>query len=253
MKKILTLSFIIFSTFIPLHSWALPACPSNQNAYYHNCFGTYEWTSGKFKGDKYVGEWKDNKKHGQGTYYYLANNENKNDKYSGEYKDGEMHGQGTYIYADGDKYVGEFKDSKRNGYFIVTYKTGDRYEGEFIDDKRSGQGTYTFPNGEKYVGEFKDGLSSGQGTFTWADGTKDVGEFRNDKLNGFAIRYDKNGNILKEGIWKDDEFQYAQKQSSGSSNSNSKLNKYKEFCKEIGFTPGTEKFGDCVLKAMEVE
>ena len=76
-------------------------------------------------------------------------------------------------------------------------------------------------------------------------------EFKNDKLNGFAIRYDKNGNILKEGIWKDDEFQYAQKQSSGSSNSSSKLNKYKEFCKEIGFTPGTEKFGDCVMKLLD--
>ena len=93
----------------------------------------------------------------------------------------------------------------------------------------------------------------GQGTYNFASGAKDVGEFRNDKLNGFAIRYDKNGNILKEGIWKDDEFQYAQKQSSGSSNSSSKLNKYKEFCEEIGFTPGTEKFGECVLKAMEVE
>ena len=152
MKRILTLSFIIFSPFITLQSWALPACPSNQNAYYHNCFGTYIWDSG----NKYVGEWKNNLKHGRGTH--------------------------------------------------------------------------THPEGDTYVGEF-----------------------RNDYLNGFAIRYDKNGNILKEGIWKDDEFQYAQKQSSGSSNSSSKLNKYKDFCKEIGFTPGTEKFGECVLKAMEVE
>ena len=106
-------------------------------------------------------------------------------------------------------------------------------------------------DGLKYAGEFKDGKMHGQGTYTWANGTKDVGEFRNDMLNGFAIRYDKNGNILKEGIWKDDEFQYAQKQSSGSLNSNSKLNTYKEFCKEIGFTPGTEKFGDCVMKLMD--
>ena len=184
MKRILTLYFIIFSTFAPLQSWALPPCPSSQNAYYHNCYGTYEWTSGEFKGDQYIGEWKDNKLHGKGTYYFLANNEFKGDIYVGAYKDGEKHGQGTY---------------------------------------------------------------------TWADGAKEVGEFRNDYLNGFAIRYDKNGNILKEGIWKDDEFQYAQKKSSSSSNSSSKLNKYKEFCGEIGFTPGTEKFGECVLKAMEVE
>ena len=75
-----------------------------------------------------------------------------------------------------------------------------------------------------------DDKRHGQGTFTFADGAKDVGEFRNGKLNGFAIRYDKNGNIIKEGIWKDDEFQYAQKQSSSSSNTSSKLDKYKEFC-----------------------
>ena len=32
------------------------------------------------------------------------------DKYVGEYKDGKQHGQGTYTYANGDKYVGEYKD-----------------------------------------------------------------------------------------------------------------------------------------------
>ena len=35
------------------------------------------------------------------------------------------------------------------------------------------------------------------------------------------------------------------------SSSNSKLDEYKTFCSEIGFTPGTEKFGDCVLEAMK--
>ena len=183
-----------------LQSWALPPCPSSQNAYYHNCYGTYEWISGKFKGDKYFGEFKDNKKDGQGIY----------------------------AYANGEKYVGEYKD-----------------------DSIHGQGTYTWSNGAKYVGEYKDGKRHGQGAYTWADGRKDVGEFRNDLLNGFAIRYDRNGNILKEGIWKDDEFQYSQKKSSSSSNSSSKLNKYKRFCETIGFSLGTTKFAECVLEAMK--
>ena len=34
------------------------------------------------------------------------------DKYVGEYKDDKRHGQGTYTYANGDKYVGEYKDDK---------------------------------------------------------------------------------------------------------------------------------------------
>jgi len=34
-------------------------------------------------------------------------------KYVGEYKDGKEHGHGTYTYANGEKYVGEFKDGKK--------------------------------------------------------------------------------------------------------------------------------------------
>jgi len=29
------------------------------------------------------------------------------------------------------------------------------------------------------------------------------------------------------------------------------LDKHKKFCEEIGFTPKTEGFGDCVLKLMD--
>jgi len=45
---------------------------------------------------KYVGEFKDDKFHGQGTYTFA-----KGDKYVGEHKDGKQHGQGTYTFADG--------------------------------------------------------------------------------------------------------------------------------------------------------
>ena len=37
---------------------SLSPCPSDQNATYDMCFGTYDWTSGDNKGDKYIGEWK---------------------------------------------------------------------------------------------------------------------------------------------------------------------------------------------------
>ena len=144
----------------------LPDCPSNPSVTWEKCFGTHTWDSG----NKYTGEWRDNKRNGQGTFTWGPNSE----------------------WA-GDKYVGEFKDDKRNG-----------------------QGTYTFgPKsdwaGDKYVGEYKNGERSGQGTYTFADGSKDVGEFKDGLLNGFATEYSPDGSILKEGIWKDDEFQYAQK------------------------------------------
>ena len=45
---------------------SLPNCPSDENARWHNCFGTYTWNNG----DKYVGEYKDDERNGQGTYTY---------------------------------------------------------------------------------------------------------------------------------------------------------------------------------------
>ena len=104
-------------------------------------------------------------------------------------------------------------------------------------------GTYTYANGNKYEGDYKDNKMHGQGTFTFANGSKDVGTFENDKLNGYAITYYANGNINQEGIFKDDKFLYTQKKS--------KIDKHKDFCEEIGFTPKTADFGNCVLELMK--
>ena len=121
---------------------SLPDCPSDQSKRYHNCFGAFT-----VNGDQYVGEFKDNKKHGQGTYTY-ANGA----KYVGEYKDGDIHGQGTYTFVGGDQYVGEFKDNKRNGQGTYTFANGAKYVGEYVDDKMHGQGTYTYPSGKEERG-----------------------------------------------------------------------------------------------------
>jgi hypothetical protein len=40
-------------------------------------------------------------------------------KYVGEFKDGKRYGQGAYTFANGDKHVGEYKDSKLNGQGII--------------------------------------------------------------------------------------------------------------------------------------
>ena len=120
---------------------------------------------------KYVGEWKDGKKQGQGTFTY-GKGKWEGEKYEGEFKDGYRHGQGTYTWSDGDKYAGEFKDDKPNG-----------------------QGTYTWPDGRKYEGEFEDGIKHGQGTYTSIRGYKYVGEWRKNKSwNG--KEYDENGNVI---------------------------------------------------------
>jgi hypothetical protein len=138
------------------------------------------------------GEWLNGLLHGQGTYYFLADNQFKGDKYVGEYKDGSKNGQGTYYFlADnqfkGDKYVGEFKDGSKNGqgtyYYLADNQfKGGNYVGEYKDDKKHGQGTLTFANGDKYVGEFKDGMYNGQGIGTTADGKRFEGIWENNNF-----------------------------------------------------------------------
>ena len=107
-------------------SFALPVCPverNRTNSIWSNCFGTYA------NGTKYVGEYRDDKRHGQGTY----------------------------TFADGDKYVGEWRDDKRNGQGTNTFANGDKYVGEWRDGKYHGQGAFTFADGRVLEGIFKDG------------------------------------------------------------------------------------------------
>ena len=226
MKKIVSFySILFFMTLGVTHALALPPCPSDPNATFDNCFGTYDWTAGDNKGDKYIGEWKKDKMHGQGMYIF-ANG----DRYQGAWKEGKKHGPGIYLYLADN----EFK--------------GDTYVGEYMDDIKNGQGTYIWKDGSKYTGNWLDNNQDGQGIYIYPDGSKEVGEFKNGLLNGFAIRYNADGSITQEGIFKDDEFLHAK---TSEKKEPSKLDKYKSTCEELGFTPGTEKFGDCVIKLMD--
>ena len=63
---------------------------------------------GEWEGDKYVGEWKDDKRNGQGTRTWAF---------------------GNYNWGTARKYVGEFKDSKRNGRGTLYFDDGEVYKG----------------------------------------------------------------------------------------------------------------------------
>jgi len=213
----------------PSTAFALPPCPENPNVRWDNCTGTYTYANGdKYvgdwqdnartgqgtfyaaNGDKYVGEYRNGNKHGQGTQTYGPNSEWGGDQFVGEFRDDFRNGQGAYTYANGDKYVGDWQDNARTGQGTYTFASGEIYFGEFQDDNPNGQGTYTFsPNsqwaGDKYVGEFLDFVRNGQGIYTFADGRKYVGGFRNGDFNGQGTMYAANGAVLEEGTWEDDE------------------------------------------------
>ena len=181
----------ITTLFLPISS-KLSNCPSS-TTYWHNCFGTDNYPSGS----RYIGEWKDGKEHGQGIFIW-ANG----DEYIGHWNNGEKHGQGTYTYSNGEKYIGQWRNGEKHG-----------------------QGTYTYPSGAKYVGEYQNGVRRGQGTHTYPSGAKIVGEWAKGELNGYAVEYNADGTILKQGIWKDDEFQIAQNTTPPTSDASSEQRK----------------------------
>ncbi|MBT6199433.1 MAG: MORN motif precursor [Bacteroidetes Order II. Incertae sedis bacterium] len=156
---------------------------------------------------KYVGEYKDGKKHGQGTWFHPQRQ-----KYIGEWRDNKRHGQGTEIdiprYTNGCIYIGEWKDNEQHGQgtsIDTEPSEGFEHVGDYKDGKMHGQGTSTYASGDKYVGEFKDDKRHGQGTFTGADGHKYVGEFKDGKP-WEGIEYalsDKVRRTISSGKWCD--------------------------------------------------
>jgi len=105
--------------------------------------GTMHWNNG----DRYEGEWKNNKKEGRGIYY-LGDGEFKGDRYEGDYKNGKAEEKGIYYYANGDRYEGEFKNGKREGKGIYYFANGDRTIVEFLNDKPIGKHVKLTINGE---------------------------------------------------------------------------------------------------------
>ena len=151
-------------------------CEGNNYKEWTNCKGAYTAENGlKFNGlfikgtilkgisiypggSKYVGEFKNFKPHGYGTFVW-----SNGDKYYGEWKEGKSHGNGTKIWKNGRKYLGKFKEDKLHGEGTLFYPDGKKYTGGFLNGNRHGDGTFTYPDGTAYIGKFIDGKEEGVG------------------------------------------------------------------------------------------
>ena len=151
-------------------------CQANDLNKWTNCKGFYESETGH----KYSGVFK-NGKIFKGISIYPGGA-----KYVGEFKNFKPNGYGTFVWTNGDRYYGEWKDGKSHGNGTKLWKDGREYSGIFKNDKLHGQGTFYYPDGKKYVGEFIDGKRHGEGTFTYPDGTAFVGKFIAGKQEGLG-------------------------------------------------------------------
>ena len=125
-------------------------CPSS--GYKDNCIGRITYTSGNV----YEGSFKNNKRHGQGTFYFNKGKW-KGDKYIGQWKDNKYNGQGSYFWKDGRKYVGQWKNDDKHGQGTMSWPSGNKYMGQWKNDKQHGQGTKTYTSGKIEKGIWENG------------------------------------------------------------------------------------------------
>ncbi|XP_071502840.1 MORN repeat-containing protein 1-like [Diadema antillarum] len=175
------------------------------------------------KGLRYIGETRDQLRHGYGVYKYC----NKFFKYEGEWKEGKKHGHGKLLMADGSYYEGEFingeieghgfrkwaatgntysgqfYNGELNGHGVMTYGTGAVYEGEWQNNRRQGNGVYKMPDGSRYEGAFHNNQRHGEGSQMYLNKDQYVGDWVNDKRQGSGELRCTDGTIY-DGQWRND-------------------------------------------------
>lgn len=203
---------------------ALPECkgsPSNDltNLNWNNCVGIYNEGNKKF-----MGEWKNNKLHGEGRFIDNIGNGRYYTEKAGNFVNGELEGKGLRVSKSSRlgyniRYVGNFMANKENGFGVSTltsdtrhrvaeglFKDGTFIKGKMIDnnvlfegdfefyDLR--KGTVTLENGTKFVGEFKEGYRHGYVVTYWNDGVVDKANYINNKPHGILVREKQDGSKL---------------------------------------------------------
>jgi len=105
---------------------------------------------------QYEGEWRNDVKHGKGTFYYLNG-----DRLEGMFADNLRSGYGIMYYANGDKYEGDWKFDRKNGFGIyLDSKAQTIYTGFWMNDQKEGPGYFRFNhqshahNDKLYVAEW---------------------------------------------------------------------------------------------------
>ena len=191
------------------------------------------------KTQKYIGEFKKEKKHGEGTYIWEGMGE-----VSGKFENDQFPNYGKFIQYDQFEYIGDMKnrDAQFNGKGSqINLITKDKYEGEFKNGVADGYGIMVFADGTRFEGNFKSGLKHGKGKVVnalffrsgeekneefIADGGPQTGEYKDDLPKGEFIWKMKSGRTyvgelnseglfhgkgtlthpdgkLEKGIWKD--------------------------------------------------
>eukprot|EP00057_Strongylocentrotus_purpuratus_P008627 XP_011663101.1 PREDICTED: MORN repeat-containing protein 1 isoform X2 [Strongylocentrotus purpuratus] len=175
------------------------------------------------KGLRYVGETRNQTRHGYGVYKYS----NKFFTYEGEWKEGKKHGHGKLLMSDGSFYEGEFingeieghgyrkwattqntysgqfYNGELHGHGVMTYGPGGSYEGEWQHNRRQGHGVLKLSDGTHYEGSFHNNIRHGEGSQTYVNNDRYIGDWIMDRRQGSGELRCHDGTIY-DGQWRND-------------------------------------------------
>jgi hypothetical protein len=94
----------------------------------------YERKTVKYADGTYTGEYKHGERHGRGRFSWAK----EGDIYDGEWRDDKRAGEGIYTAPNGYKYAGNFLDGQQHGQGKATYSDGGYYEGQWAHGRETG-------------------------------------------------------------------------------------------------------------------
>ena len=145
---------------------------------------------------KYKGDIKNYEREGKGEYI------SEDETYNGDWKDDKKDGEGLLQYKDGIEYKGHFEKDKFNGKGEMKWPDGTYYSGYFLDNIFHGEGYLKGSNNHEYHGNFSKGLYNGEGEFIWTKGVESIkykGNYSSGKKDGIGELYFSNGNVYRGG------------------------------------------------------
>lgn len=210
MKTIIKVSI---TAFILIISLSVSAQEVKKECVQGDCKNGYGVFNFKY-GDVYMGQWKDGKQHGQGTWVNrdksksVGNwNENFQDGLFEVYdSQGNFSHRELWVKGKGLLNIGCEGDCE-NGLGTYVWEDGNWYEGYWKEGKQEGKGNLYLISGDKYFGDWKNGLMHGNGSYQWKAGNFYIGEYKDGKMNGVGKKYNSESVLVQKGTWIDNVYQ----------------------------------------------
>lgn len=111
-------------------------------------------------------------------------------------------------YADGRKYTGYInrKSFAPHGEGVAVFPDTSSYDGHWEEGEMHGHGYFSWNDGSSYRGEYQHGRKHGIGRFVFPSGKYYEGEWVHGKQSGRGKLYDKNGDLIHNGVWREGVF-----------------------------------------------